>query len=202
MIRCIVFLMFWAIPALATQDAWPALYDVTGVGAKDVLNIREAPNARAPIIGSLSPNATSVELIRPNSRETWALVNAGERSGWVNLTFLTRQPGQWAGALPPIARCFGTEPFWGLDTSDDQLVYDNVDGAKQTYRITQSGNAQNRRDKFSLIGTNASGSAIAAISAQACTDGMSDRNFGLSVDLFLQRAQQWEHLAGCCSLNR
>ncbi|MFG6624806.1 hypothetical protein ACGYLD_05885 [Sulfitobacter sp. 1A12056] len=35
-----LFLCLRALPVWATQDAWPALHDVSGVGADDVLNIR------------------------------------------------------------------------------------------------------------------------------------------------------------------
>ncbi|MEP2426619.1 MAG: SH3 domain-containing protein, partial [Tateyamaria sp.] len=92
-----VVLCLWALPAAATQDAWPALYDVSGVAENDALNIRQAPDAAAPIIGSLTPDAEGIEVIRPDDHHGWGLVNSGEGRGWVSLRYLTRQPGQWAG---------------------------------------------------------------------------------------------------------
>jgi uncharacterized protein YgiM (DUF1202 family) len=75
-----VLLCLWALPALATQEAWPALHDVSGVAADDVLNIREAPDASAAIIGKLKPDAENVEVIRPDDHHSWGLVNTGEGS--------------------------------------------------------------------------------------------------------------------------
>ena len=95
MIRLAVIL--WAalaLPAIATQDGWPALHDVTGVSAGDALNIRERPDASSPIIGGLASDAEGVEVIRPNERLTWGLVNVGERTGWVSLLYLERRPHQ------------------------------------------------------------------------------------------------------------
>tara|TARA_R110002049_G_scaffold44333_6_gene130243 strand:+ start:100731 stop:101342 length:612 start_codon:yes stop_codon:yes gene_type:complete len=197
----IALLCLLSLPAAATQDAWPALYDVTGVAASDVLNIRERPNSSAPIVGVLSPAARNVELIRPNDRETWALVNTREGSGWVSLKFLKRQQEQWLGKMPPVASCAGTEPFWGIKVNGQRMTFSGLAFDAQSYSIIQSGSAQNRRDRYNLIGSGPSGTAIAAITMQACTDGMSDRDFGLTVDLFLQGTDQWQHLTGCCSLS-
>lgn len=197
-----VLLCLWALPATATQDAWPALYDVSGVAENDALNIRQAPDAAAPIIGSLAPDAEGIEVIRPDDHHGWGLVNSGEGRGWVSLRYLARQPGQWAGAMPPVARCGGTEPFWSFDVTGETLSYDALADSPRDFRITQSGAAQGRRDSFHLIGEGPQGAAIATLSTRACSDGMSDRAYGLSVDLLLQGNDGWQHQTGCCSLSR
>jgi uncharacterized membrane protein len=84
----------------------------------------------------------------------------------------------------------------------ETLSYDAMAGGARDYRITQSGPAQGRRDSFHLIAEGASGAAIAALTARACGDGMSDRAYGLAVDLVLQGSDGWQHLTGCCSLSR
>ena len=197
-----VLLCLWALPALATQEAWPALHDVSGVAAHDVLNIRQAPSASAPIIGSFEPDAQNIEVIRPDDHHGWGLINTGEGGGWVSLRFLTRQPGQWAGAMPPVAHCDGTEPFWSFEVTGEALSYDAMAGGARDYRITQSGPAQGRRDSFHMIAEGPQGAAIAALTARACSDGMSDRAYGLAVDLLLQGNDGWQHQTGCCSLSR
>ena len=101
MIRALLLLFLLAGPAAATQDQWPALFDVSGVAPDDVLNIRAAPSASAEIIGTLAPDAAGVEVVRPDSRHGWGLVNTGEGSGWASLAFLVRRPGQWLGAEIP-----------------------------------------------------------------------------------------------------
>ncbi len=197
-----VLLCLWALPALATQEAWPALHDVSGVAAHDMLNIRQAPSASAPIIGSFEPDAQNIEVIRPDDHHGWGLINTGEGGGWVSLRFLTRQPGQWAGAMPPVAHCGGTEPFWSFEVTGETLSYDAMAGGARDYRITQSGPAQGRRDSFHMIAEGPQGAAIAALTARACSDGMSDRAYGLAVDLLLHGNEGWQHQTGCCSLSR
>src|SRR5690606_22565898 len=88
-------------------------FDVTGVAADDVLNIRERPSASAPIIGRLAPTATNVEVV--TERNGWMQVNTRERSGWVNGRYLMYRTDVWEeGRLPRTLSCLGTEPFWAL----------------------------------------------------------------------------------------
>ena len=194
-------LLLWAslaLPAFATQDGWPAIHDVTGVAADDVLNIRERPDAASPVVGQLAPDAT-VEVIRANERLTWGLVNAGERPGWVSLRYLARRPGQWDGAFPEIASCVGTEPFWSLQREGDAIAFSTPDSASG-YMITARSGSANRRDRFHIIAEGAVGTAVAILRTEACSDGMSDRAFGISVDLLLGIGPEARQLSGCCTL--
>jgi uncharacterized membrane protein len=198
MIRLAVIL--WAalsVPAFATQDGWPAIHDVTGVAADDVLNIRERPDASSPIVGQLAPDA-AVEVIRANDRLTWGLVNAGERTGWVSLRYLARRPGQWDGAFPEVASCFGTEPFWNLRRDGDAITFSTPDSSS-AYTITARSGSQNRRDSFHMIAEGAEGGAVAILQTEACSDGMSDREFGISVQLLLGLEPGARQLSGCCT---
>jgi len=191
-----------ALPAGATQDAWPALYDVAGVAPDDVLNIRAEPNADAPIIGSLAYDAEAVELIRPNDRHGWALLNSGEGTGWVSLRYMKRRPGQWSGSMPELAHCAGTEPFWSFEVDGSTATYRAMDTEPYSYEIRETGAAQGRRDSFHIIAGGSGGLAIGALSAQACNDGMSGREYGLEIQLLLQDSGNWHHVSGCCSLSR
>ena len=59
--RLFLMAMLAAGPAAATPEyILPTLFDVQDVAKGDVLNIREAPDARAPIIGELAPDATGI----------------------------------------------------------------------------------------------------------------------------------------------
>jgi uncharacterized membrane protein len=192
--------ILWAVlaaPALATQDGWPAIHDVTGVAADDVLNIRERPDASSPIVGQLAPGAT-VEVIRPNERQTWGLVNAGERPGWVSLRYLQRQPGQWDGAFPEIASCFGTEPFWSLLREGDTITFSTPEFS-EGYTVTARSGSENRRDSFHMIAEGPGGPAVAILETEACSDGMSEREFGISVQLLLGLQAEARQLSGCCT---
>ena len=194
-------LAFWvliAAPAFATQDGWPALHDVTGVASDDVLNIRAPPYASSPVVGQLAPDAT-VEVIRPNDRQTWGLVNAGEGTGWVSLRYMQRRPGQWDGAFPEIAACFGTEPFWRLRRDGEAITFSTPEH-EASYAVTARSGSENRRDSFHMIAEGADGSAVAILQTEACADGMSDRAFGISVQLLIGLGRDARQLSGCCSL--
>jgi uncharacterized membrane protein len=173
---------------------------VTGVSADDRLNIRAAPDASSPVIGQLAPDATGIEVIRANPRLTWGLVNAGEATGWVSLRYLARRPGQWDGAFPEIASCFGTEPFWSIRRDGDTLVHATPETESREFSIVARSGSANRRDSFHMIAEGASGPAISVFRTEACSDGMSDREFGISVQLLLGAGPETRHLSGCCTL--
>jgi hypothetical protein len=69
---------------------------VQGVAADDVLNVREAPDKAAAVLGGLPPDATGVRGT-PNRRRvggsTWREVECGNLRGWVNERFLARDTG-------------------------------------------------------------------------------------------------------------
>lgn len=201
MIRALVVLLtLWASTALATQDGWPALHDVTGVAANDVLNLRAAPDAGAAIVGTLPPDATGVEVIRPNPEQTWGLVNTAEGTGWASLTYLARRPGQWQGALPETLGCGGTEPFWSLDLTPGAILFGGLDLPDLAFGAGLRQPAANRRDRWSFRAWS-DGTGITGIVINAtCTDGMSDREYGLSLDVILATGDGYSHYAGCCAL--
>jgi uncharacterized membrane protein len=196
--RAALLWVLLAAPAMATQDGWPAIHDVTGVGLDDMLNIRERPDASSPIVGQLAPDAT-VEVIRPNDRQTWGVVNAGERSGWVSLRYLERRPGQWDGAYPEVAACFGTEPFWTLRRDGEALTYITPETSESLTIVARAGSL-NRRDSFHMIAEGDGGPAVALLRTETCSDGMSDREFGISVQLLLGLGVETRQLSGCCTL--
>ena len=206
MIRWILAVLLVGTPALATQDQWPALFDVKGVQSGDVLNIRGMPDAGAEVIGTLAPDATSIEVVRPNEFETWGLVNQGEISGWVSLGFLVRQPGQWLGSEPAVRRCHGTEPFWLLRMNENGTLEYVTPDRQIEGRREDTWHSQNRRDvhAFSLHATPPESSAfdgVGIVTLTQCFDGMSEREFGLRLDLLLDDTTDQQLLSGCCSLS-
>ncbi len=203
----LILLMLFASPAWATQDRWPALFDVQGVAPDDVLNIRQAPAANAPIIGWLGEDATGIELIRPNDSMTWALVNTAETSGWVSLSYMSRQPGQWIGTPLTVRQCFGTEPFWSLLFDGDAVTYAIPGSTPVTGHITARLAGTGLLDvKAFLLDFDATDqpdlpqSANAIVSLRACSDGMSGRAYGIRMDAILQTSGGPQLFSGCCSL--
>jgi hypothetical protein len=69
---------------------------VQGVAADDVLNVREAPDKAAAVLGALPPDATGVRGTQNRRRvgaSIWREVECGNLRGWVNERFLARDTG-------------------------------------------------------------------------------------------------------------
>ena len=209
MIRIFALWLLFTSPALATDDAWPALYDVEGVAADDVLNIRSAPDAGAPKIGTIQHDADNIEVIATNVAGTWGLVNTGEGSGWVSLAFLTRQSGQRAGLVPDVRQCFGTEPFWNIKIDPPRAAFSSQDAESRDGVISGLYRSRNRRDRFVFAGAFFPDDfgvldMELILRTEACSDGMSDRAYGISADLFMSGSTNpdaHQLLSGCCSIS-
>jgi len=183
-----------ATPAWATVDGWPALHDVIDVESGDVLNVRAAPSAAADIIGTLEYNSTGIEVIRPDEDFEWGLVNMGEHAGWASLRFLVPQPGQWHGSYPDFAWCGGTEPFWSLTRTDGRIKLARIDDDDIVSTLEWEASTFNHRERHAFRASGITG----VLSLQACDDGMSDMEFGIELNLTLDREPTLYH--GCCSL--
>lgn len=179
----------------AAADSLPALYDVTGVAAGDVLNIRAEGKAGAAAVGTLPPDAKAVEVVEESGN--WGLVNTGEGSGWVNLRFMARQPGPDWFALETPLRCLGTEPFWslGIEPATGVAVYSTPEGGDRFTTVT----ARWPGTPYSASAAIALPEGFAVLTGGYCSDGMSDRAFGIRADLFLT-GDPAARMAGCCTL--
>lgn len=195
MIRLVLFLLCW--PALLAAQSLPALHDVTGVAANDVLNIRSAPASSAQIIGTLAPDATNIEVTAANDAGSWGHINIGEGSGWVSLKYLARHADTPNTVLATALRCFGTEPFWSAEITPGQKM--RFSTPSTDYETPGAGliiAANGRADVFGM----SYGNSVAIFRRAECTDGMSDRSFGLQVDLFKQHDNSESVYTGCCSI--
>jgi len=185
----------WASAAAAFE--LPAFYAVRDVAPDDVLNVRAAPSVAAEVIGTLAPDARNIEVTALSADGRWGEINVDERSGWTSMRFLTRTAGM---ATPLRAQCFGTEPFWSL-TIDGNATFDSASGADFTFGVTAQVSSANRTDRRAVLGRGPIGGLSATIAAQSCSDGMSDRAYGLSIDAVLDLQTGGPRLiSGCCSL--
>ncbi|WP_306151275.1 COG3650 family protein [Roseovarius sp. MMSF_3281] len=200
MIRVLTFLLSLLLPAVTWAQTYPALYDVSGVAADDVLNVRDAPAASGKVVGTLAPGATDIEVIRVQGN--WAQVNTNERSGWASLSFLARQSGQSDDALTGQVSCFGTEPFWGMSIHPDGAQFEWIGEAPITFDSYQSVATPGVLGKFARLYTGRSRTgALLLASTRLCSDGMSDRTYGLAADLTIfPFIGQPTHYTGCCTL--
>ena len=197
--------MLLMLPSLAlAEPRLPALYDVSGVGADDVLNIRATGSATAPIIGSRAPDAKDIEVVALSDSGAWARVNVAEASGYVALRFLQRQNRADWTALQSGLRCSGTEPFWGLSI-DPKGHSGSLSSPEARTRMMQidrvwPGQGAQPVAALSMQGMSAGGTAV--LRPALCSDGMSDRSYGIAIDLFMadDRSNQTTTYSGCCSL--
>lgn len=204
--------LLWLAAAVlpAAAQEFPALYSVAGVAADDVLNIRSTPSASAEIIGTLAPDQAGVEVVAADSSGAWGLVNSGERSGWAALRFLTQEPrDDWRKRQKQALNCFGTEPFWSLALDETpnlttpggpEIPFVLLAREPGSNHSGKSGFHAIRRDDGNISNTEPL-TLSGTLTAQQCSDGMSDRSFGISIDLLqLRGAGQLDVLSGCCSL--
>lgn len=77
-----------AVSAHAREISFPAIFRVVGVAANDVLNVRQAPHARSPIVGVFAPNEPMVEVLQLSEDGRWGLVRFGGSLGWSSMRYL------------------------------------------------------------------------------------------------------------------
>lgn len=202
MLRPAIFaLCIAASPALATQEyILPTLFDVTGVAAGDVLNIRAAPDASAAIIGALAPEATGIEVVE--QRGNWGRVNTSEQSGWVSMRFLNYRTDVWEpGALPAGFTCQGTEPFWSLRAEGGTLIWEQPEGQDSYSDLKTLDDGIFRSPRRALIAGQEGHRITAMVEPALCSDGMSDRAYGLSASVIVEGASARDGAqlyTGCC----
>ncbi len=93
-------------------------YDVVGVAADDVLNVRAEPDASAEIVGGYPPDATGVRISGEASGEWWEVEFDGG-TGWVHSAFL---------ALPdPLVDDFDERPCNDGGDVDDAGTLSDAD---------------------------------------------------------------------------
>ncbi|WP_135502654.1 SH3 domain-containing protein [Roseovarius aestuariivivens] len=203
MIRAYLCICFLILGSGLRAEPLPAFYDVTDVAETDVLNIRSEPRIGGSIIGTLAADATDVEVVAYDDSGEWGRINTQERAGWVALRFLSRQAGQPGDALPRPLRCIGNEPFWSLSLAEDS----SAEFLRPGQAAVAFGNlytvvAENRTDRYAIF-AEAEARVLTAVFRRAqCTDTMSDRAYGIDVDIFLTEQSGVSFVSGCCSLAR
>jgi uncharacterized membrane protein len=202
MMRTILILLLLVVarPAAATEEyILPTLFDVTGVRPTSHLNIRSGPGTGFAKVGTFAPDAQRIEVVAHDASGQWGQVNTGEGSAWVSLQYLAYRTDVWeAGALPAGFRCFGNEPFWSFDAT----TFSTPEAQDQPLTITSILDSGIFRDpRRALIATSGGTRYTATVTPQACSDGMSDRAFGLSTMVVVEEgATPPVLLNGCCSI--
>jgi len=187
--------------AASAQD-FPALFRVSGVASDDVLNVRAEPGAGAAIVGHFGPRERGIEVMGLSQNGRWGLVNTGERSGWSSMRYLARETaGSWRDGQTEMT-CFGTEPFWHMPIflpTHRAEFHALGDGGFEL--VTDAGALPTTRFPPTLaIPFSGTREGMAVVRGARCSDGMSDRLYGLEAQIYWRR--DTEALSGCCSLSR
>ncbi len=201
-IAVLVFAAF-SLCGSALADTFPALYAVTGVAAEDVLNIRSAPNSGSSKVGFLAPDQKHIEVVELDGAAKWGLISHGEGAGWVAMRFMRRiDQSAWHSLNQPLS-CSGTEPFWslGFEPTQNKVTFDSLGGSLERFEMLAGAVPQGRPPStLGMRATSQNALMFATYHQAACSDGMSDRAYGLSVDLFIQQPEGLVGYSGCCSL--
>lgn len=183
--------------AFAGADDFPARFDVIGPAA----DIRAAPQAAAPVLGQRGGDDRGVQVITASEDGAWAQIAYGDGAGWVPMDRLARQNAPSDQSLP--LRCYGVEPFWGLHLPAPFFAeFERPEHPEIPFQVTGTDDQLGpggRTRLWTFMGDTASASLL--MRHEACTDGMSDRPFGLSAAFTLIENTGAVHLRlGCCSL--
>ncbi len=202
--RLLLALCLSCFPIAVLAGDFPALFDVTGVASDDTLNIRAKPEAGSQKVGTFSFDQQNIEVITLSSDEKWGMVGLGEVSGWVAVRFLERVSSEsWAHDTTSLA-CSGTEPFWSTDITDARqtLEFQLFDNSKMTFETAWQATPRGfTGGTLGLLARADNGdSAYTTIVTGQCSDGMSDRTFGMNISIFLSQGEQVTGYQGCCSL--
>lgn len=79
-------------------------------------------------------------------------------------------------------------------------VLEVMDAGPVDLAITAIIPAAGRSDVVGVQLSSQSSTGFASLQAIQCSDGMSDRTFGISMDIFLLQAEGATGYSGCCSL--
>ncbi|MCV2892552.1 hypothetical protein [Lentibacter sp. XHP0401] len=186
--------------AVVQAQNFPSLFDVEGVGTGDILYIRDKPSSKSSIIGAYEFDEKSIEVIR--EQDNWGLVNYEEGIGWASLDFL--KPVELPSDYPAV--CFGTEPFWSsgkkqYEGSPETWVTFEAMGEDELNLLMKSTDGSlSSGDTTALFAENTSEFLVALVRREICSDGMSDRVFGLSAEIVIGQGENLRHVSGCCSL--
>ena len=182
--------------ASACAEGEETLYEVVKVDPSDVLYVRGAPEASAPIVGAIPFDASGITIVeQPANGSPWAKISRGDVQGYVNMTYLApRTPTD--AVLPSALQCGGTEPFWSFTRKGAHGTFEPM-GEQQVEMSLREPTSGANRPNIWLLESGEMPSRITAFirSDRSCSDGMSDTAY--RYEIFLRANDRL--LSGCCN---
>jgi len=189
-----------AATTTASAQDFPSVFRVTGVTSDDVLNIRAEPSAHSEIVGSFTPHQSNIEVVGLSQDRRWGLVRTDEGVGWSSMRFLTQQRvGSWQDGRQALT-CFGTEPFWSLNLflPNNRAEFEDLGTGGFEVRSNAPNMSITRNPATLAMSFVGARQGFAVVRQGVCSDGMSDRLYGLEVQLYW--SGDAEGFSGCCTL--
>ncbi len=186
-----------AMGSAATAQSVPDLFRVAG----DAVSIHAENTAASEVIGTLPAGASGIEVMGHGS--DWGEVNAGEVTGWVALKDLESEGAAPWHQLQGNLHCLGTEPFWDarLSAGTSTMLMKGPEAPDMTLNIAQSVSPMDvvlPSLGIAFAGTGEPGFAV--LRPESCSDGMSERTYGLSAVFFVGKPGAMTGLSGCCTI--
>lgn len=175
----------------------PAVFSVINVAANDVLWVRNAPDAAAAPVTNLQPNAAVSVLEFINNG--WAKVTIGQNIGYVKASYLAQGGGITTSSGMQLGlNCNGAEPFWNMQIATDRtMTYTAMGGAPLVSSLQAANPSQSGPYPFQFSD---GGQLNGTLSAQICSDGMSDITYPWKILLNAPMSGSMLALNGCCTL--
>lgn len=167
-------------------------FQIDGVAADDVLNIRSSPDAASGLVAAIPAGTANIDglgMPLKVGQASWQRVRYGGAVGWVNARFLKPNasappaaPTRAAGGvllLQPLL-CFGTEPFWALEFGADGSATcgQSCDGPAGLRVVNVQVSPKGDPEGFDILTAKGAVYLRAVMERTGqCSDGMSDNRY-------------------------
>ncbi|MFN3785752.1 MAG: SH3 domain-containing protein [Thiothrix sp.] len=188
------------------------VYSVTGTNGTG-LNMRSGPSTSNSIVTKIPADGYGIVATgeeRKVGNATWAKVYWTDKGGWVNKAYLklseAATPAKPNTPKPPanntsrgstVIKCTGTEPFWSITISEQDVNVDMVDGLKYSVPVRLRQTSANNTKIAVIAGQDTRNETQMFLQkVEACSDGMSDKRYPFAITALLNKQRV---ISGCCN---
>lgn len=191
------------------------VYSVTNTDGMP-LNLRANPGTTSSIVAKIPADGRGIVATgeeRTVGNATWAKVYWTDKGGWVNKAYLklsaATTPAKPSANTPKpaasntnsgskVIKCTGTEPFWSITISEQDLNVDMLDGLKYTVPVRLRQTSANNTKIAVIAGQDTRNETQVFLQkVEACSDGMADKRYPFSITALLNKQRV---ISGCCNI--